>query len=161
LRPIAEGLVDVDEELITAVPRDRLSIMTIHQAKGLEFPLVIVDISSAFLRNHPKNAAFRYPSKLSNVSCLEDDLAAFTAVGPARIARAALDRTFDDLIRLYYVAYSRPQTALLLVGSEKTIATGSTVKTVASGWRRDGSWAWNDPSGPRNTFANNLPLVLL
>ncbi len=161
LRPIADGLVDVDEELIPSVPRDRLSLMTIHQAKGLEFPLVIVDVSSAFATNHRTTAAFRFPNAPSNVACLEDDLAPFTGVGRARMARSALDRTFDDLVRLYYVAYSRPQTALLLVGHEKSIATASTVKTVATGWRRDGSWSWHNTCRRPPTFANNLPLVSL
>lgn len=159
LRPIAEGLVEVDEELITQVPRDRLSIMTIHQSKGLEFPLVVVDISSGYKSNHRKTTAFRFPDSASSVTRLEDDLASFTDVGAARIARSALDRTFDDLMRLFYVAYSRPQTALLVVGLEKTIATASTVKTVASGWRRDGTWSWHNPSKGKTTLANELPLV--
>lgn len=161
LRPIAEGLVDVDEELIPSVPRDRFSLMTIHQAKGLEFPLVIVDVSSGFATNHAKTAHFRFPSRASSVARLEDDLAAFTDVGPARVARSAVDRTFDDLTRLYYVAYSRPQTALLLVGHEKSLVTSRTVKNVAAGWGREGSWSWHDPAGARSTFANNLPLVQL
>ncbi|MFM6398881.1 hypothetical protein, partial [Planktothrix sp.] len=38
--PIAEGDVDVDEDIMPYVPRSVFPIMTIHQAKGLEFPLV-------------------------------------------------------------------------------------------------------------------------
>ena len=159
LRPIADGLVEVDEDLVTEIPRGHMSIMTIHQSKGLEFPLVIVDISSGYKRNHRMNAAFRFPDSASSVARLEDDLAPFTEVGPARTARSALDRSFDDLMRLYYVAYSRPQTALLLVGLDKTIATASTVRTLASGWRRDGTWSWHDPADGKTTLANRLPLV--
>lgn len=159
LRPIAEGLVEVDEDLVTEVPRDHMSIMTIHQSKGLEFPLVIVDISSGYKSNHRMNAAFRFPDTASSVVRLEDDLAPFTEVGSARTARSALDRSFDDLMRLYYVAYSRPQTALLLVGLDKTIAAASTVRTLASGWRRDGTWSWHDPADGKTTLANRLPLV--
>lgn len=161
LRPIAEGLIDIDEEILPSVPRDRVSFMTIHQSKGLEFPLVIVDISSGYKVNHPKNAQMRFPKDASTVTCLEDDLAPFTQVGQARLARSGLDRSFDDLMRLYYVAYSRAQTALLVIGSEKTIVTGSTVKTVASGWRRDGTWTWHQAVKPQPTFANNIPMVLL
>lgn len=159
LRPIADGLVDVDEEIMPSVPRDRFALMTIHQAKGLEFPLTVVDISSNFKSNHRMTASQRFPASPSTVATLEDDLAPYTAVGADRIARSALDRTFDDLVRLYYVAYSRPQTALLLVGHEKTIAGGRTVKHVASGWRRNETWAWHD--GANTTIANKLPLVLI
>ena len=161
LRPVAEGLVEVDEDLVTEVPRGHMSIMTIHQSKGLEFPLVIVDVSSGYKRNHRMNSAFRFPDEASSVTRLEDDLAAFTGVGAARTARNALDRSFDDLMRLYYVAYSRPQTALLLVGLDKTIATASTVKHVASGWLRNGNWSWHNAAAGKTTLANRLPLVRL
>ncbi len=161
LRPIADGMVDVDEELIPNVPRDRLGILTIHQSKGLEFPLVVVDIGSNFSRNHPRHAGLRFPTQASSVTMLEDDLAPFSHVGPARTARSALNRTFDDLVREYYVAYSRPQTALLLVGHDKTVATHAPVRNVAAWWRRDQSWAWHDPNGAHSTFANALPLVML
>jgi DNA helicase-2/ATP-dependent DNA helicase PcrA len=43
---LAESAIDVDEEIMPSVPRDRFAMMTIHQAKGLEFPLVIVDVAS-------------------------------------------------------------------------------------------------------------------
>ncbi|PCC70365.1 DNA helicase-2 / ATP-dependent DNA helicase PcrA [Nannocystis exedens] len=39
--PLGEGLIDVDENIMPHVPRDRLGLMTIHQAKGLEYPLVL------------------------------------------------------------------------------------------------------------------------
>lgn len=161
LRPIAEGLVDVDEEVLQNVPRDRLAYMTIHQSKGLEFPLVIVDVSSGFATNHAKTAYARYPSAASTVACLEDDLAPFTEIGSARRKRTGLDRSFDDLMRLYYVAYSRAQTALLIIGHEKTIVTGNPVKTVASGWARNGSWSWHKSEKPQPTLANSVPVVLL
>jgi DNA helicase-2/ATP-dependent DNA helicase PcrA len=44
--PIADGTAKVDEELMDSFPRDRLSVLSIHQSKGLEFPLVIVDVGS-------------------------------------------------------------------------------------------------------------------
>jgi DNA helicase-2/ATP-dependent DNA helicase PcrA len=143
------------------VPRDPLGILTTHPSKGLELPLVVVDIGSNFSRNHPRNAGLRFPAQASSVTMLEDDLAPYSDVSPARTARSALDRSFDDLVREYYVAYSRPQTALLLVGHDKTVATHKPVCNVAAWWRRDRSWAWHDPNGARSTFANSLPLVML
>ena len=161
LNPIAENLVAVDEEIMPSVPRDRLNIMTIHQAKGLEFPLVIVDVSSDFKTNHRMNRFRRFPDEESSVVRLEDDLADVTPVGSARQRRTGMQRTFEDLIRLYYVAYSRPQSLLMLVGCEQGISYRSTIKHVAKAWRRDESWAWvSSPSvRPAPVFADLLPFT--
>lgn len=152
--PIAQDEVSVDEDIMPSVPRNRLQLMTIHQAKGLEFPLVIVDVGSAFTRNHPKQAFRRFPRGPSNVAFLEDDMdphlpAAF------RANRSGLDRTFDDLVRLYYVAYSRPQSVLLLVGCEQCLRYGTganftgAIPHIGLGWHRDRSWPWRQPRPPR------------
>ena len=61
LLPIAENEVEVDEDIIPSIPRDRLQLMTIHQAKGLEFPFVIVDVGSQFRQNSPKQRFFKIP----------------------------------------------------------------------------------------------------
>jgi DNA helicase-2/ATP-dependent DNA helicase PcrA len=38
--PIASGSIDIDEEIMPYVPRAFFPMMTIHRAKGLEFPIV-------------------------------------------------------------------------------------------------------------------------
>lgn len=159
--PIAEDLIAVDEEIMPSVPRDRLNIMTIHQAKGLEFPLVIVDVSSDFKKNHAAQRFKRFPEEPSSVALMEDDLAAVTPVGPARMARDGMQRTFEDLIRLYYVAYSRPQTLLLLVGCQQGLQYRTKVPNVAKFWRRDLSWPWiSDPRMHRPPVdADQLPFI--
>ncbi|TIN48496.1 MAG: ATP-dependent helicase [Mesorhizobium sp.] len=161
LNPIAENLVAVDEEVMPSVPRDRLNIMTIHQAKGLEFPLVIVDVSSDFKTNHRTQRFKRFPDEESSVVLLEDDLAAVTPVGPARQRRSGMQRTFEDLIRLYYVAYSRPQSLLMLVGCQQGLQFRTSIKNVANFWRRDESWAWvSDPRlRPPPVDADLLPFI--
>lgn len=162
LAPIADDLVDVDEEILASVPRDRLNFMTIHQAKGLEFPLVIVDISSDFKSNHHTQRFLRYPSGPSPVTLLEDDLAPATPIGPLRTGREAIQRTFEDLIRLYYVAYSRPQHLLMLVGCIPVLRYPKPVPHVATYWRRDGTWPWQVGTRPATTnLANSHPLILL
>ena len=45
---IASESIDIDEEIMPRVPRNYFPMMTIHQAKGLEFPLTIVDVGSDF-----------------------------------------------------------------------------------------------------------------
>ena len=72
----------------------------------------------------------------------EDDLAPYTEVGSLRTRRTAIDRTFEDLIRLYYVAYSRPQTALLLVGHTNLLAYTCKIKNIATFWQQGGLWPW-------------------
>jgi DNA helicase-2/ATP-dependent DNA helicase PcrA len=149
LAAIAENVVDVDEELLTHTPRDHLNMMTIHQSKGLEFPLVIVDVGSAFATNHVKQRFKRFPEAASNVALMESDLSPYTEVGPLRIVRGDLDRTFEDLIRLYYVAYSRAQTVLLLVGHNKLLQGNTKIRNIATFWRQDGTWAWQRAGGTR------------
>jgi DNA helicase-2/ATP-dependent DNA helicase PcrA len=161
--PIAEDLIQVDEDIMPSVPRDRLSIMTIHQAKGLEFPLVIVDISSDFKTAHHMQKFKRFPEDESSVVRMENDLASATPVGAARLQRSGMQRTFEDLIRLYYVAYSRPQSLLLLVGCQQGLQYKTKIKNVAKFWRSDGSWAWvSDPQMRRPPAeADLLPFTRL
>jgi DNA helicase-2/ATP-dependent DNA helicase PcrA len=162
LAPIAESSVDVDEEIMPHVPRSRFPIMTIHQAKGLEFPLVIVDVTSDYLTNHPSNRFRRFPDNPSSVQNMEDDLAPFCQIGPLRMARTGLQRSFDDLIRLYYVAYSRPQCVLMLVGLDRCVRYQTTIQHVATGWTSDGTWSWRTPvANPVPPLVNNLPLQLI
>ena len=165
LTPIAEKAIDVDEDLLFAVPRNRLGIMTIHQSKGLEYPLVIVDVGSEFKSNHAKQAFRRFPRRASSVAMMETDLAGFTGVGPLRTSRSGEDRTFDDLMRLYYVAYSRAQVALMLVGLTKSIEYGTPVQNIATFWQRGGAWSWrtNNPPLKRQTPTRpeHMPLTLI
>lgn len=161
--PIAEDLIQVDEDIMPSIPRDRLSIMTIHQAKGLEFPLVIVDVSSDFKGAYHMQKFKRFPEEESAVVRMENDLAAATPVGAARLQRSGMQRTFEDLVRLYYVAYSRPQSLLLLVGCQQGLQYKTKIKNVAKFWRRDESWAWiSDPQLRRPPAeADLLPFVRL
>ena len=159
LLPIAENEVDVDEDILPSVPRDRFQFMTIHQAKGLEFPLVIVDVGSQFKTNHHKQRFLRFPGSVSNVVRSEDDVEPYLRE-PLRGAREGMDRTFDDLVRLYYVAYSRPQSVLMLVGCEKCLTYGTgdgfkkgAIPNVALFWQRDGSWPW------RQSFTSRKPPI--
>jgi len=163
IAPIADDLVEVDEDIMASVPRDRLNIMTIHQAKGLEYPLVIVDVASDFKTNHRTQRFRRFPEDPSSVTELEDDLARCTPIGRLRTERTAIQRSFEDLIRLYYVAYSRPQSVLLLVGCISSLRYDTSIKNVATFWTRQGDWSWRRPvRGPRPPpMANNIPLTLI
>lgn len=167
LLPIAENEVDVDEDIMPSVPRNWLQLMTIHQAKGLEFPVTIVDVGSHFSRNHHTQAFLRFPRDPSNVVLMEDDVEPHLE-GTLRSGRTPIDRSFDDLIRLYYVAYSRPMSVLMLVGDEKCLAYGSgpsrkgAIPNMALGWNRDGTWPWRQPfTGKRTPVLVDAPLILI
>jgi DNA helicase-2/ATP-dependent DNA helicase PcrA len=161
--PLAEDLIEVDEDILTAVPRDRLNVMTIHQAKGLEFPLVIVDVGSQLKSNHRMHAFTRFPVAPSATQYMEDDVGPYSNVGALRGTRSGLQRSFEDLIRLYYVAYSRPQTMLLLVGLTKCIEYTTSVKHVGLFWGSDGTWTWQGkyPGKRPPPIVNNHPFAAL
>lgn len=149
LVPLATGSIEIDEELLETVPRDHLNIMSIHQAKGLEFPLVVVDVGSDFERIHHTQAFRRYPRNGTSATILEDELRDHSPIGTP--ARSALDRSFDDLIRKYFVAFSRAQDALLLVGLNSVregydLQSGDhrEIKNIATGWDRDNNWHWGE-----------------
>ena len=162
LAPIAEGDVDIDEDIMPHVPRSHFPFMTIHQAKGLEYPLIIVDVASDYKINHHRQRFRRFPEEPSSVQNLEDDLAPYCEIGNLRMNRRALPRTFDDLIRLYYVAYSRPQSILLLVGLDSCLSYSTTIKHVAMGWKSNSEWSWKSPvSGKNPVQANNVPIHLI
>ena len=52
--------------------------------------------------------------------------------------RALRDRAFDDLERLYFVAFSRAQEVLVLVGLNKTRPSKASIPNVATGSDRAG-----------------------
>ncbi len=123
-----------------AFPRDRLSILSIHQSKGLEFPLVIVDVGSDFKTNHHAHRFKRFPDQEGTPHRMEDLLRPHTDLNAPN--RGGRDRTFDDLYRQFFVAYSRPQEVLLLVGLTPTLP-GGRVPNIATGWNRDGVCVWS------------------
>ena len=167
LAPIAANEIDVDEDIMSSVPRDYLQFMTIHQAKGLEFPLVIVDVGSAFGRNSPQQRFLRFPDEISDVVRLENDIEAYLGEsvtpnmnGLLRTTRDGMDRTFDDLVRLYYVAFSRAQSVLLLIGNEKQLHFDTTIRNVALGWARNETWSWRQAvEGRRRPVRVQAPFV--
>ncbi|QYZ80350.1 ATP-dependent helicase [Methanofollis formosanus] len=147
--PLATGAIDINEDLLETIPTDRIPIMSIHQAKGLEYPLVIVDVGSDFKTEHHKQAFKRYPREGGRTCRMEDELRAFSPLQTPQ--RPGVDRAFDDLTRQYFVAFSRPQDVLLLVGlnsvkdgylTKGRKPTLKFIKNVATGWDRDETWHW-------------------
>ena len=141
LAPIASGTAKVDEELIESFPRDRLNMLSIHQSKGLEFPLVIVDVgcdfaaSAKFKNGHFANAFKRFPRDGGTPHRMEDLMRSCSPL--ATLKRGTQDRAFDDLYRQFFVAFSRPQDVLLMVGLNGSHPQKGTIRNVATGWDRN------------------------
>lgn len=92
-----KGLNDPEDDSIICPP-GKLPIMTVHQAKGLEFPFVFF----YGLRESPSNSSV----------LLEDLLSTFSS-NTLKQSFSTGERIKQDLIRFYYVAYSRPEYALI------------------------------------------------
>ena len=139
LKPIADGTIDIDEDLFFSVSlKDRLSIMTIHQSKGLEFPITIVDVSSDMTSDRKKNQ--RYPDSPDRTSVIERLMREHSDRIPKD--RGLMDSQFDDVIRKYFVGFSRAQDVLILVGLNRTFKPDKPLKHMALGWDRHDGWAW-------------------
>ena len=100
LRLLHSGGINEYEDPNRPFPKGHVQIMTIHQAKGLEFPVVFVGSLS---------------KQLSSPKQIDRDLGPFYHRSPfepeARI-------TVFDRMRLHYVAFSRPQDMLVLTANE-------------------------------------------
>jgi len=99
---LVHGEVDDPEDIYDQIPEGYVQVMTIHQAKGLEFPVVFADS----LDTTPRTGGTYW------IEDIFEDYSGIGTKGP-RLARAT-----RDLVRLNYVAYSRPETDLILTGKE-------------------------------------------
>ena len=138
--PLAMGDISIDEELLEDFPRDAVNVLTIHQAKGLEFPMVIVDVGAHFRTNQPSHRGMRFPERQEEVHIAEDYTIPHSELRSGQF-RPWRDRAFDDLVRRYFVAFSRSQAVLILVGLNSA-RPGGTIRNVALGSDRSGISHW-------------------
>ncbi|WP_458405465.1 UvrD-helicase domain-containing protein [Methanobrevibacter sp.] len=139
--PLSTGGVSIDESLLETLPDDRVNVLSIHQSKGLEFPLVIVDVGSRFKTNDIKTQRLRFPKSLKDNLTIEDSIRQHSSLGKSQ--RSEKDRSFDDLTRLYFVAFSRAESVLILIGLNPAIEGYNkkndhfNIPNIALGWSRD------------------------
>lgn len=101
LRLLYDGGINEYENPDQPFPKGYVQVMTIHQAKGLEFPVVVVG-SLAVQLSSPKQ--------------IDRELAPFYH----RLAFEPEHRiTLFDRMRLHYVAFSRPQHLLVLTSNQQ------------------------------------------
>jgi DNA helicase-2/ATP-dependent DNA helicase PcrA len=146
--PLATGDLDVDEELLATLPKGLIPVLTIHQAKGLEYPMVIADVGSDFKTNHASQADSRFPAtKPDQPNLFRQEFGRFAAY--VDNSRSDVDERFDDLVRKYFVAFSRSAEVLMLVAHEEGIRRR--VPNGATWWLRTGTW------GPLMNHVQVLP----
>ncbi|MBZ4418754.1 UvrD-helicase domain-containing protein [Myxococcus sp. RHSTA-1-4] len=103
---VHDGLNDPEDDEISIIP-GQVNVMTIHQAKGLEFEVVFV------LR--PDKQPF-----VGSTHILEDELDPYVRRLTRPPHRRSQElRAAEDTVRLYFVAYSRAKRLLVLVGHEQ------------------------------------------
>jgi superfamily I DNA/RNA helicase len=91
------------------MPPGYVQVMTVHQAKGLEFPVAVVEN----LDDKPE---------VRSDNTIEEFLGQWS---PRKPIGTAEDRAGQDLIRRFYVAYSRPKNLLVLCGSSGATSSWS------------------------------------
>jgi ATP-dependent DNA helicase UvrD/PcrA len=142
--PVACDEIDLDEEVLESLPLDSVNALTVHQAKGLEFPVCFVDVGSGFSRVHWAQAFQRYPeqARLNDPYSLEDVFRTYSPLPPP--ARSRRDRAFDDLTRTFFVAFTRAQHLLVMFGLGDQSGPRLDIPNVATGFVRGStSPNWN------------------
>ena len=103
--------------------------------------MVIVDVGSKFRDNNIKTQKLRFPKKPPKNDTIEDIIRQYSELGKSQ--RSEKDRSFDDLTRLYFVAFSRAESVLILVGLNSAIEgyprkkDHFNIPNVALGWSRE------------------------
>jgi len=116
--------MDDDEDDEVVCPAGFFPIMTVHQAKGLEFDFVFVgNLAQAVSANDSHQ--------------LEQDLRPYRLTAPA-VVHAINDAQWHDDIRQHFVAYSRARNALVLVATDGQLR--KTGANTASFGVQGGSW---------------------
>lgn len=148
LVPIASGAVNVDDDMFDVSIDENINIMSIHQAKGLEFDIVIVDVGCDIYKNDASSAFKRFPKNGGKTHSIEKYLGDYSKLSFSN-ENKGLDNAFNDLIRRYFVAYTRAKSLLILVGLNSMrygykgdFQDNIKIPNVATGWSRDKICHW-------------------
>ena len=109
-----QGGISEYEDEVEFAPKGSVSFLTIHQSKGMEFPIVFV----GSLANNPR---------LDNdkvIAHIEEELSPRSSFEPRNFVK------YYDFWRLYYTAFSRAQNLLLLLGTDESRGVSKYFKTL-------------------------------
>lgn len=124
LRFLIEGGIEEYEDFDEYAPKGCVSFMTIHQSKGLEFPIVIV----GSLNLNPTKQFDEVDEILQNRYYHKP---AFEPIERVK---------YFDFWRLFYTAFSRPQNLLVLTAYEKNGAGRNPSKYFEKSYDKAVSW---------------------
>ena len=128
LRFLKDGGINEYEDEAEYAPSGYVSFLTIHQAKGLEFPVVLVDSLSAV----PRKQYTTLDEILEQGYLVRQPFEPLTQM------------KYYDFRRLYYTAFSRAQNLLVLTASEKE-GRGRTPSAYFQDYYQ-GLPSWRDPA---------------
>lgn len=134
LRFLYEGGIVEYEDFDEYAPSGCVSFMTIHQAKGLEFPVVFVDSINTVPRKD-----YEELDEILRSSYLQKR--PFEPIERIK---------YFDFWRLFYTAFSRPQNLLCLTGAEKEGHGPLPSKYFKKAW--DSVPSWRDASFDSSTL---------
>lgn len=119
---VTKANLDDPEDLHDQLPNGHVQVMTVHQAKGLEFPVTFV-------------GSIDWETDAGAAHWIEDTLGPY---GERRATSSANVRAARDLVRQFYVAHSRASEHLVLLGTQDEFDTSGGL--VASlGQQTDGT----------------------
>lgn len=144
LRFLVQGGMSEFEDFDETLPSGCVSFMTIHQSKGLEFPITIVGSMNAV------------PAK----SFTELDRILQMEYYHKPIYEPLEYTKFFDFARLYYTAFSRAQNLLLLTGCECSTGRKTPSAYFESYWRDLPKWRDSSIDLHKVELANVKPVSL-
>jgi len=142
LRFIIEGGIEEYEDFDEFAPSGCVSFMTIHQSKGLEFPVTVVGSLNLVPRKQHDEIDI----------ILQRDYYKKPAFEP-------IDRVkYFDFYRLYYTAFSRPQNLLVLTAKEQEGRGRNPSKYFEKPYKRVPKWSNTDVKLGDYLFENVKPV---
>ncbi len=124
LKFVYDGGIGEYENFDENIPSGCISFMTIHQSKGLEFPITMVD------------SLYAVPRK--DYSSLDEELQKSFYHKPVY---EPIEKTkYYDFWRLYYTAFSRAQNLLVLTGHEHSGPAALPSREFCDIWNQTPSW---------------------
>lgn len=125
---------DLDTGSVAAPSGDVVRIMTIHRSKGLEFPVVILGELGKRFNNSDARGSILFDRRLG-LAMESVDVArriTYPTLPHRLVSRAAEDETLAEELRVLYVAMTRAEDTLILVGTDDS-AGEATPREAAPG----------------------------